>query len=59
MYFDKTEEVSYSIEDDYCDESNEILTEICEKKNSRGDEEPSDVKAKEDTATSIEEIIWY
>ena len=29
------------------------------KKNSRGDEEPSDVKAKEDTATSIEEIIWY
>ena len=58
MYFNKTEEVSYSIEDNYRDESSEILTEICEE-NSDSDEEPSDVDAKEDTATGTEEIIWY
>ena len=58
MHFDKTEEVSYSIEDDYRDEFNEILTEICEE-NSDNDEEPSDVEAEEDTAVGTEEVIWY
>ena len=58
LYFDKKEDVSYSIEDDYRDESNEILTQICEE-NSDSDEESSDVEAKEDTATGTEEIIWY
>ena len=58
MYFDKTEEVSYSIEDDYRDESNEILTEICEE-NPDTDEEPSDVEAEEDIAVGTEEVIWY
>ena len=48
----------YSIENDYRDESSEILTEICEK-NSDSDEEPSDVEAEEDTAAGTEEIIWY
>ena len=58
LHFDKTEEVSYSIEDDYRDEFNEILTEICEE-NSDNDEEPSDVEAEEDTAVGTEEVIWY
>ena len=57
LYFDKTE-VSYSIEDDYRDESNELLTEICEE-NSDNDEEPSDVEPEEGTAPGTEEIIWY
>ena len=58
MYFDKTEEVSYSIEDDYRDESNEILTEICEE-NSDDDEEPSNVEAEEDTAAGTDRLMIF
>ena len=44
----KTEEVSYSIEDEYHDDSNELLTELC-KENPDSDEEPPDYEAEEDT----------